>query len=128
MDSLSDTETYNEKGNSHQEQVGIPTKYLDSLKRGELASPNILLERVTGIKSQIAKHWWAISLILLFSIATCTRFYWQKSQYEKGFNDGYSKEEIEGKVKGKVDLIINKKMDSIFGVKFELHEKKNDSI
>lgn len=44
---LSDDEAYN-KDNEHFGKLShIPTKYLEVLKRGELASPNVLLERMT---------------------------------------------------------------------------------
>ncbi|WP_293295206.1 deoxycytidine triphosphate deaminase [Allomuricauda sp.] len=116
-ESLDNNELYNSQGNGHQNQDGIHPKYLDSLKRGELASPNVLLERIKSIKSELERHWWAIGIILVVAIATCTRFYWQKSMYEKGFNDGYSKNEIEKKVNEKIQLILNKKMDSIISSK-----------
>ena len=67
-------------------------------------------------------HWWAISLILVVAIATCTRFYWQKSSYERGFNDGYSKDEIENRVNEKIQLILNKKMDSILSLKTNIEK------
>lgn len=126
-ESLNNEEVYSSKSNTHQDQSGIPTKYLDSLKRGELASPNILLEKIKSIKSDLERHWWAIGIILAVSIAACTRFYWQKTTYEEGFNDGYSKKEIEKKVSDKVNLILNNKMDSIIDLKFRKLESKIDT-
>ena len=100
----------------HDHQKKIPINHIQDLS-GKLASPNVLLSRVNKIDSSIDKHWWAISAILLIAIATCTRFYWQKSNYEAGFDDGYSKAVIEEKVDEKIDLILNTKIDSILNLK-----------
>ncbi len=126
-ESLNNEELYSTKSNTHQDQSGIPTKYLDSLKRGELASPNVLLDKVKRINSQLVLHWWAIGIILGVSIAFTTRFYYQKSEYEEGFNNGYNKKEIEEKVNKKVELILNKKMDSVFDLKFRKLESEIDT-
>jgi len=127
-ESLNTKKVYSAKSNLHQDQSGIPTKYLDSLKRGELASPNILLDKIKSIESQNERHWWAIGIILAVCIATCTRFYYQKSKYEEGFKNGYSKREIEIKVNKKVNLILNKKMDSIINLQFLKLDSEIDSV
>ncbi|MBE7698177.1 dCTP deaminase domain-containing protein [Tenacibaculum finnmarkense] len=111
----------------HNNQEKIPIKHIENLT-GDLASPNVLLTRITEINSQITRHWFAIGLILVACIGISTKFYWQKTQYEDGFNDGYNKKQIEEKVTNKVDLIINKKMDSIIGAKFDKINIIRDTI
>lgn len=116
---LDENEVYNVNENNHQNQQGIPTKYIDALKRGNLASPNVLLEKIKTIKNSLKIYWWLLGIILAISIATCTWLYKQKSSYESGFKDGYSKKEIEEKVNKKIDFIINEKMDSVLHMKMK---------
>lgn len=123
----SELEIGDEYDGSHQGQNSITANDIMKIK-GEIASPNILLEKIKKIQSNFDKYWWLLGILLSLAIATSVRFYWQKSQYINGFKDGYSKQEIERKVKEKIDLIINKKTDSIFKVKLEELKLKEDSI
>lgn len=125
---LGDKEKYNSSGNTHQDQKGIPTRYIDSLKRGELASPNFLLNQIKEIKSNLSKYWWLLSIILGIAIATSIRFYWQKSEYEKGVRDGYSKYLLEKKIETKIDSICSKKINTNIGIKFDNTIIKKDSV
>lgn len=111
----------------HNGQSKIPLNHIQGLS-GKLASPNVLLGRVNKIDGSLIRHWWAILFILATCVGLCTRFYWQKSEYEKGFDNGYNKQEIENKVNKKVDLIINKKMDSIINAKFDKIKLVKDTI
>lgn len=111
----------------HNGQSKIPLNHIQDLS-GKLASPNVLLDRVNKIDGSLDRHWWAILFILLTCVGFCSRYYWQKSEYENGFSDGYNQIEIENRVNSKVDLIINDKIDSIIGAKFDNINRFKDSV
>lgn len=122
---LDEGEVYNKTENNHQGQGEIPTKYIDALKRGNLASPNSLSERINSLDNKLKINWFVITFILTACVATSWYFYRQNSKYEEGFNDGYNKKEIEKKVENKIELILNKKMDSVLKSRTKV---VNDSI
>ncbi|WP_298508112.1 deoxycytidine triphosphate deaminase [uncultured Kordia sp.] len=121
---LADDENYN---GSHQGQNSISSHDIMKIK-GEIASPNNLLSQIKEIKSSLKIYWWLLGIILVTCIGVCSRFYWQKSQYEKGYIDGYNKVEIENEVNKKVEMILNKKIDSLVGAKYKEIKQKKDSI
>lgn len=119
---------YNDEENHHQDQDGIPTQYLDSLKSGDLASPSSLSKRINKLSNEIKINYFVTTFILSTAIATCWYFYKENNNYEEGFKDGYNKKQIEEKVTNKVDLIMNKKMDSIIGTKFDKIKVIRDTV
>lgn len=120
---LANEERYG-KGDIHQNQHEINPDDIMNI-HGEVASPNELLKKIKDIESNFSKYWWLLGILLMISLGFITRLYWQKSQYERGFNDGYSKIEIENKVNEKIQLILNKKMDSILSSKANI---KKDTL
>lgn len=123
---LSKDEQYG-KEDKHQNQSEITPDDIMNIN-GETASPNVLLKKIEKIELNFSKYWWLLGILLFISLGILTRLYWQKSKYEEGFKDGYSKKQIEEKVTNKVDLIINKKMDSIINAKFHKIKVIQDTV
>lgn len=72
---------YNGKSNSHQGQDKVPAIYMDALKRGKLAAPNVLLDRVNDLERKTRNYHRtlisiaAIAIPILFTLAFT---FWQK--------------------------------------------------
>lgn len=106
---LSDTETISYNG-EHQGQDSIPPKYIDALLAGELASPNVLLEKINdnykSLDGKATTREYFIKTGLGILIVVAIKFLVDWGLYDKGINDGYVKkrEEI------KIDSTINQRL------------------
>lgn len=115
---LSDHEAYN-KDNEHFGKLNhIPTKYLEVLKRGELASPNVLLERMTSNDTKLERLFWAVGIAITIGGALLVKLYTDKSNvkeaYEAGFKERTVREEVRSMLnQSTIDSIVNFKIDSI---------------
>lgn len=117
-------ELYNETNNHHQGQKSIPLDYIDALKRGEIASPNTLLEKINENKNILEKVLWIAGIIIgvciAFTIKTYSDFNAYKDGYEKGQKEKVIDEEIKSKSTEylsdslslqKIDSLIDKKIN-----------------
>ncbi len=88
----------------HKNQNGIPTKYIEALKAGELASPNALSDRIDKLDGKKSLNEWLLKAVIGLLIAIGLKFLWDWDQYRKGVEFGYHKktEEIAA------DSMINK--------------------
>jgi dCTP deaminase len=120
-----DKKGYNEK-HEHQFQNSIPPKYIEALK-GDLASPNVLLNRIKDAESLKKNQTYVLGIIAAALITISITLFLRENSYKKGYNDGISDKEV----KERIDKIINdKNLDSLIANKahsilFKLHK---DSI
>jgi dCTP deaminase len=115
---------YNEINNHHQGQKSIPLEYIDALKRGEIASPNVLLERINETRDSLLRVIWIAGIIsgvcLTLAIKSCLDLNSYKDGYEKGKKEKSIDEEIKLKSTEylsdslslqKIDSLIDKKIN-----------------
>lgn len=119
---LKEEDLYNDRDNNHQGQSSIATKYIDALKRGELASPNVLLDKVKSNDQKLEKVFWALGILIALCIAVGVKVYTDsskiKSAYEAGLKERAAKEEIQNAVtKSFADSLVLKKVDTILSSK-----------
>jgi deoxycytidine triphosphate deaminase len=115
---LSDDEAYN-KDNEHFGKLShIPPRYLEKLKQGELASPNVLLDRMSSNDTKLERWLWAVGIAITISGAFLVKLYTDKSNvkeaYEAGFKERTVRDEVRSTLnQSMIDSIVNFKIDSI---------------
>jgi dCTP deaminase len=119
----------------HQYQKNIDIKYIELLK-GELASPNSLLDKInqiekslntkiTELKGKKENILWGISIILGLLLAVNLKVWWEWSSYKNGYYDGLD----EKRAKEKIENTIRKmNIDSILKHENSLYHAKSDTI
>lgn len=126
---LSDDEAYN-KDNEHFGKLGnIPAKYLEKLKQGELASPNVLLERMTSNDTKLERFFWAAGIAIALLSAITVKFFTDKTEMEKAHEPGFKERTVREDVRGSlnhsiIDSIVNFKVDSILNRKISNDTKR----
>src|SRR5260221_111098 len=96
--------------------------YLESLKRGELASPNVLLDRIKSNEATLKNWLWAAGIIIGLCIAITLKLYMDSSKFENGYIVGVKEKAIKEGIdsaykKSNMDSIISNKVDSILKTK-----------
>ena len=119
---------YNDITNHHQGQKSIPLDYIDALKRGEIVSPNVLMEKIKENRDTLARVLWIAGIIsgicIAFTIKTYSDFNSYKNGYEQGKKENLIDEEIKLKsIKYLSDSLSLQKIDSLIDKKVSL---KND--
>lgn len=90
-----ETSNYATENHEHKNQDTIPPKYIDALLAGELASPNVLLEKINDnykildSKANTRDYIYKTGLGILIVIAIKLLVDW--GMYSKGESDGYAK-------------------------------------
>ncbi|MEI6947338.1 hypothetical protein V9K67_09115 [Paraflavisolibacter sp. H34] len=113
---LNSSDAYNKSNEHYNKLAHIPPKYIESLKRGELASPNVLLERIKNNEHLINNLKWAAGILITLSISIFLKTIWDLSK----FNEGYSAGIKEKQLKSQIDTLINKKsLDSLILLKVD---------
>lgn len=121
------TDLYNETNNHHQGQKSIPLEYIDALKRGEIASPNALLEKIKENKNTLDKIFWIAGIISGLCIAFSLKIYSDFNSYKDGFEKGRQERLVDEEIKLKSnkylsDSLYLQKIDSLVDKKIN---KKN---
>jgi dCTP deaminase len=123
--------TYN---GEHKGQDSIPTKYIDALIAGELASPNVLLEKINDnyksldSKATTRDYFFKTGLGILIVIAI--KFFVDWGMYSKGVNDGYYRKTEETQIDSTINqLLLEKKnliieINSLSKIKADTTKKK----
>lgn len=108
----SPSEPYNGK---HNGQNSIKAENINSLN-GELASPNMLLERIKTQESKVTNFSWAAGVIMSIGIGMFIKSCSDTSKFNEGYNAGKAEKET----KLVVDSIVSGlNFDSIIKVKIE---------
>jgi len=83
----------------HQGQASIPSGYIDALSAGELASPNVLLEKINDnykVLEGKATTWdYLIKAGLGILFVLFVKFIVDWNMYSKGFTEGYERKKYE---------------------------------
>ncbi|MEO8147947.1 MAG: deoxycytidine triphosphate deaminase [Bacteroidia bacterium] len=95
---LADNETTTYNG-EHKDQDSIPTKYIDALIAGELASPNVLLEKINDnyktLDSKATTRDYIFRTGIGILIVIALKLFVEWGMYSKGYDDGFKKKAIE---------------------------------
>jgi dCTP deaminase len=115
---IEDKDAYSEKNNHHQNQNGIPTKYIDALKSGNLASPNVLSEQIKSNDFKLERVFWAFGILVAITGAILAKVYTDSSKvkdaYEAGLKEKTATEEVKSAIEqSHLNYIISCKVDSI---------------
>jgi dCTP deaminase len=112
---------------NHQGQTEITADHVAALK-GEIASPNVLLDRIEKNENGIKNNWWALGIILSLSIALNLKVFYDQSKFNEGYKFG--KEELESKARVNtiidninLDSLILSKVDSTLKIKTDTSGK-----
>lgn len=133
-DKAQGNQLYNTTNNHHQDQKSIPLDYIDALKRGEIASPNTLLQKINENKNLIEavskskelkseKTFW-IWTVVLGLLTTLNFTYWNKqSEYQNGYNHAIKEQVVNDIIKkGFIysnDSLYLHKIDSLINIKLK---------
>ena len=101
----------------HKGQDQISAENINALK-GELASPNILLERIKSNESLLKNFIWAAGITIGLGITLSVKSLWDSSKFNEGYSIGIkekrAKEEIDSTIKNyRIDSVVSSKIDSI---------------
>jgi len=135
---LDGDEAYNQDNEHFGKLSHIPTKYIETLKGGELTSPKALVDKITAVEAQLNekiiksdekkdRNDWLYKIIIGILIALSVKAIWDWTAYDRGYNDGKRAKSIKEAIVNQtntplVDSVISKKIDSIF-----LNKNKNDT-
>ncbi len=101
----------------HKNQQDISAENINALK-GELASPNVLLERIKSNESLLKNFIWAAGITIGLGVTLSVKSLWDLSKFNEGYNIGIKekkvKEDINNAIKDfKIDSVVSNKIDSI---------------
>jgi dCTP deaminase len=101
----------------HKGQSDITAEHISALA-GELASPNVLLERMKSNESLLKNLLWAASIIIGIGITLSIKSVWDTSKYNEGYNAGIKERQARADVdtaaaKLNIDSLLSVKIDSI---------------
>jgi dCTP deaminase len=101
----------------HKNQQEISAENINALK-GELASPNILLERIKSNESLLKNFIWAAGITIGLGITLSVKSFWDSSKFNEGYKVGLKekqvKEDIDNTIKNyKIDSVVSSKIDSL---------------
>lgn len=129
LSQLNETNNYN--GN-HENQQNIPTKYIEALASGELASPNALLARLKENEEKLAniKGVFAIIITLFITFITIaititTKIYSENQTFKNGVEYGRKEAKIDSLIKKSLriyptDSLSSRKIDSILNERIKI--------
>jgi len=92
-------ERYGVGKNKHNHQNSIDLEYVDALKRNDLASPNVLLERIKQNEASLTNLKWAVGILITLGIVIFGKTFSDSSSFKNGVDYGR---------KEKIDSIIEK--------------------
>jgi dCTP deaminase len=86
-----ETSSYEKGSHEHKNQDTIPTKYIDALIGGELASPNVLSKRIDEVRNLKTKIEWAVLAGLTLLIGLSVKLWLDLSKLRDAIDYGYKK-------------------------------------
>ncbi len=126
---LEEEEAYNSNNEHFGRLNHIPPKYIEFLKRGELASPKALFDKIIEVEASLnekiiksdekkERNDWLYKILIGLAITIFLRLIWDGAAYDKGYSDGKNSKEIEEQIREKaqgklVDSIVYSKIDSL---------------
>jgi dCTP deaminase len=145
---LKEDEAYSDKGNHHQFQKGLPIKYIEVLKNGDLASPNKLLERIKAnektfdieakrLDSKRDYNKWLLGFLIVVFAGIAVKLYsdWNFDQYKKGIEEGLKQKTLNEELRKaandySLDNVFLKTIDSLIDrrIKTDSLKKQTGSV
>jgi len=132
---LPENKLYN-SSNNHQDQNEIPVKYVDALKRGELASPSSLMDKINNLETNLKNdikdverkkiHIHYLLTVLIGAVITLfIKSYWDNKGEQYGYLKRQEEEKTLNEIKAAktiyIDSLVTKKVsisiDSILNKK-----------
>lgn len=109
----------------HKGQSGISGEVIHSLN-GELASPNVLLERIKSNESKLTNFSWAAGVIMSIGIGLSIKTCSDNSKFNEGYQQGLKERKIEIQVDSAIQKVH---IDSLIKDRIEkqLKQEKYDS-
>ncbi len=101
----------------HNNQNGISAEIISALK-GELASPNALLERIKAHESKVTNFSWAAAVLMSVGVTLSLKSCFDMAKFNEGYNVGIKEKQAQKYIDSaisqqKVDSIISYRVDSI---------------
>lgn len=122
--------SYENGSHDHKNQDTIPAKYIDSLNAMELASPNVLLEKINDnyktLDNKINARDYIIKTGLGILVVIGIKLLVDWGMYNKGVNDGYSKKSEEIKIDSTINKLTSERNNLIIEID-SLRKIKNDT-
>ncbi|MBF4487729.1 deoxycytidine triphosphate deaminase [Flavobacterium sp. CSZ] len=133
-DKAQGNQLYNTTNNHHQGQKSIPLDYIDALKRGEIASPNTLLQKINENKILIEavskskelkneKTFWIFSFILGLATTFNVAYWSRQSEYQNGYNHAIKEQLVNDIIKKGTtyssDSLYLHRIDSLVNIKLK---------
>lgn len=135
---LNDDEAYNKNNNHFNKLTHIPPTYIEFLKRGELASPKAILDKVKEVETSLnekiiqsnekkERNDWLYKILIGLLIAIALKTLWDWGAYDRGYNDcknaKTATEQIATIIQGGyVDSLLKIKLDSIVNIQLPIHD------
>lgn len=132
---LEDSEAYNDNNDHYGKLSHIPAKYIEFLKRGELASPKALFDKIKEVEANLNekiiksdekkdRNDWLFKIMIGLLIAIGLKFLWDWTAYDRGYEDCMNEKTIIEQIKHQVnsptiDSIVSNKVDSILNKRIQ---------
>jgi dCTP deaminase len=101
----------------HKGQDSIPSKHIEALK-GNLASPNVLLDRIKSNENKLLNFTWVATLIIGLGITLTVKALYDFSRFDDGFEAGMRAKEVKEEIQSaNIDKMISSKVDSVLRAK-----------
>ncbi len=112
--------SYANGNHTHKDQATILPEYMDHLSSGELASPNVLLEKINDnfktLDEKAKTRDYLIKAALAIIIAIGLKCLADWGMYSKGVDDGYIKKGIEIRVDSTMNKLMKEKKTLIYEI------------
>lgn len=124
------TDQYNKKENHHQGQSTIKLDYIDALKRGELASPHALLDKINKNESELQRIFWAFGILIAIGVAISTKLWLDNNKFKEGYDKAIEDQVYLPLVEKKLNNFVNDsislyKLDSLISRRLQEQKQKN---
>jgi dCTP deaminase len=132
---LQDNEAYNQNNEHFGKLNHIPPKYIEVLKRGELASPKALFDKIKEVENSLNekiiksdekkdRSIWLYGIIIGLATTILLKLIWDGLDYNKGYVDGKNANLIIEQIKQEIqkpnlDSIVAFKVDSLLNKKIQ---------
>lgn len=114
----------------HQKQTEITAEHINSLS-GELASPNMLLERIKSNESLLKNCIWAAGIVIGIGLTISFKSCFDMSKFNEGYYVGLKERSLKNNIdsivaNNKIDSIVTKKIDSILQNKINTNDSSKN--
>ena len=102
---------------THKDQNGIKSKYIEALK-GNLASPNVLLDRIKSNENKLTNVLWALTLLIGLGITLTVKALYDEHRFNEGYKAGVISNSVNEEIEAaEIKKLISSKVDSVLKAK-----------